>query len=107
MELIKVMPPLSETKTEEVWVNHELMDEVTISSKPDIAKYKKKGYAFSHSVETPCEDRRFAVEAGWKCKVTNDINDFDWDIDYQYYIERTWKLVDFTDGDENVEESDN
>jgi len=107
MELIKVMPPLSETKTDEVWVNHELMDEVTISSKPDIAKYKNKGYTFSHSVETPCEDRRFSVEAGWKCKVTNDINDFDWDIDYQYYIERTWKLVDFTDGDENVEESDN
>lgn len=107
MELIKVMPPLSETKTEEVWVNHELMDEVTICSKPDIAKYKKKGYTFSHTVESPCEDRRFAVEAGWKCKVTNDISNFDWDIDYQYYIERTWKLIDFTDGDENVEESDN
>jgi hypothetical protein len=97
MELVKVMPPLTETKEEQVWVNHSEMDEVTISSKTDIAKYQKKGYMFSHIVDTPCEERRFAVESGWKCKVCNDIKLFDWDIDYRYYIERTWKLIEFAD----------
>lgn len=106
MELVKVMPPVTPTKEEQVWVNNQLMDEVVISSKTDIAKYQKKGYTFSHTIETPCEDRRFAVEAGWKCKVCNDINDFSWDIDYQYYIERTWKLIDFADEDSVSEESD-
>lgn len=101
MDLVKVMPPLSEFKEEQVWVSHELMDEVTISSKTDIAKYEKKGYTLSHTVNTPCADRRFEIEANWKCKVTNDIKQFDWDIDYQYYVERTWKLINFIDeGDE-------
>jgi hypothetical protein len=101
--LVKVMPPLTDTKEEQVWVNHELMDSVTISSKVDIAKYEKKGYTLSHLVNTPCEDRRFEIEAGWNVKVTNDIKDFDWDIDYRYYIERTWKLIDFTDDEDSVE----
>lgn len=106
MDLVKVMPPLTETKTEEVWVNHELMDEVVISAKTDIAKYKKKGYTISHTVETPCEDRRFMVESNWKCKVCNDISEFQWDIDYDYYIERTWKLIEFADGEESLEETE-
>jgi hypothetical protein len=104
MELVKVMPPINETKEEEVWVNHSEMDEVIISSKTDIAKYQKKGYVFSHTVGTPCEERRFAVESGWKCKVCNDIKLFDWDIDYRYYIERTWKLIDFADENEVIDE---
>lgn len=107
MGMVKVMPPTTPTKTEQVWVNHELMDEVIISSKTDISKYEKKGYVLSHEVETPCEDRRFSIESGWKVKVTNDIKDFRWDIDYQYYIERTWKLIDFADDtDMEKEESD-
>jgi hypothetical protein len=77
------------------------MEEVVISSKTDLAKYEKKGFVFSHLVQTPCENRRFSVEAGWKVKVTNDISNFVWDVDYQYYVERTWKLIDFAD-----EESD-
>jgi hypothetical protein len=79
------------------------MDEVIISSKTDLAKYEKKGYTFSHTVNTPCEDRRFFIEAGWKCKVVNDINDFVWDVDYQYYVDRAWKLINFAE-EEDVEE---
>ena len=103
MDLIKVMPPLEPFKEEQVWVNHENMDEVTISSKTDIAKYEKKGYTLSHTVKTPSLDRRFEIEAGWKCKVTNDIDQFTWDVDYQYYVERTWKLINFVDdGDDEI-----
>lgn len=96
-EMVKVMPPVTETKEEQVWVNDELLDEVIISTKTDINKYSKKGYTFSHTVDTPCPDRRLSIESGWKVKVTNDINDFDWDIDYDYYIEKTWKLIDFAE----------
>ncbi len=103
-DLVKVMPPLSEFKEEQVWVNHQTMDEVTISSKTDIAKYEKKGYTFSHTVNTPSADRRFFIEAGWKCKVVNDISHFNWDIDYDYYVERAWKLIQFAD--ENSEDVD-
>lgn len=106
MEMVKVMPPTTPTKTEQVWVNHQTMEEVIISSKTDIAKYEKKGFIFSHEVETPCEDRRFVIESGWKVKVTNDIKDFDWDIDYQYYIEKTWKLIEFADEDGDITSSE-
>jgi hypothetical protein len=100
-ELVKVMPPLTPTKTEQVWVNNQLMDSVTISSKSYLTRYEKKGYVFEKFVETVCPERRLAIEAGWKCKVTNDMSAFDWDIDYKYYIDRTWKLVNFADGEES------
>jgi hypothetical protein len=107
MEMVKVMPPIDEFKEEQIWTNHELMDSVTISKKPDITRYQKKGYVFEKMVQTPCEDRRLSIEAGWKCKVTNNIKDFDWDINYQYYIERTWKLIDFAEVEEQEEDSEN
>lgn len=93
--LVKLMPPLEEVKVEQVWVNDQTLEQVTITSKTDIAKYTKKGYAFSHNVESPSPERRLEIEAGWKCKVTNDMDNFAWDIDYNYYIERVWKLVHF------------
>jgi hypothetical protein len=105
-DLVKVMPPLAEFKEEQVWVDHLTMDEVVISSKTDIAKYEKKGYTFSHTVNTPCEDRRFFIEAGWKCKVVNDINHFEWDVDYDYYVERAWKLIQFADENSSEETVD-
>jgi hypothetical protein len=102
-ELVKVMPPLTPTKTEQIWVNNSLMDTVTISSKTDVSKYEKKGYVFDKFIETECPDRRLSIESGWKCKVTNDMKDFDWDIDYQYYIERVWKLVNFANDEDSDE----
>jgi hypothetical protein len=98
--LVKVMPPLTEFKEEQVWVDHSTMTEVVISSKTDIDKYQKKGYVFSHMVKTPSPDRRLFIEEGWKCKVTNDITKFEWDINYDYYVQRAWKLINFIDEDD-------
>lgn len=105
MDLVKVMPPTNPTKTEELWVNHETMEEVVISSKTDIAKYSKKGFVFNKNVETECHERRFNVESGVKCKVTNDMDDFAWDVNYNYYIQRTWKLIDFMEEGEELDDS--
>jgi hypothetical protein len=105
-DLVKVMPPLAEFKEEQVWVDHLTMDEVVISSKTDIAKYEKKGYTLSHTVNTPCEDRRFFIEKDWKCKVVNDIDLFEWDVDYDYYVQRAWKLINFADENSDEESVD-
>jgi hypothetical protein len=96
-EMIKVMPPLEPTKIEQVWENVELMDEVVISSKSDISKYNKKGYTYLRDIVIDCPPRRFNIESGWKVKVTNDINNFEWDINYDYYVQRTWKLIQFAE----------
>lgn len=106
MEMVKVMPPLELTKTEQVWENVELMDEVIISAKSDIARYSKNGYSYVKDIQTKSPDRRFNIEAGWKVKVTNDIDNFDWDIDYDYYIQRTWKLIQFAEEGDIVAVSD-
>jgi hypothetical protein len=105
-DLVKVMPPLQEFVEEQVWVNDETMEEVVISSKTDIAKYSKKGYTYSHSVQTKSDDRRFFIEAGWKCKVANDMDSFAWDVDYNYYVERTWKLINFAEDDDSSVDSE-
>jgi hypothetical protein len=95
MPMVKVMPPVEKTKTEQIWQNYDTLEEVVISTKTDINKYEKKGFKFIKYIETECPDRRFNIEDGWKVKVTNDITNFDWDINYDYYIERTWKLISF------------
>lgn len=40
------------------------------------------------------EDRRNGICVGRKVKICNNIVDFDWDIDYDYYIEQANKLLD-------------
>lgn len=93
--MVKVMPPVTPTKTEKLYLDNVSGDEVVISTKTDINKYVKKGYEYVRDVETRCPDRRLGIEKGWNVKVTNDIKNFDWDINYDYYIERTWKLIQF------------
>jgi hypothetical protein len=38
-------------------------------------------------------DRRLSVESGWAMKVCNNIKDFSYDIDYDYYVEAAKKLL--------------
>jgi hypothetical protein len=38
--------------------------------------------------------------------VVNDINDFVWDVDYDYYVERAWKLINFADENSSQEDVD-
>lgn len=104
--LIKVMPPLKETQEVQVWVNDETLEEVRILSPKEAKAYEKKGFRLSHVTEEACPERRFEIEANWKCKVTNDMDNFAWDIDYQYYIEKVWKLVHFADGDDDENTTD-
>lgn len=39
------------------------------------------------------EDRRLSIESGLKVKTCNNINDFYWDVDYDYYIDQANKLL--------------
>lgn len=38
------------------------------------------------------EERSISIEKGWKTKICNNINDFDWDINYDYYIQKVEDL---------------
>lgn len=39
------------------------------------------------------EERRLSLESGWLVKVCNNMSDFDWDINYDYYIQEAKKLL--------------
>lgn len=39
------------------------------------------------------EERRLSIDKDWNVKTCNNINDFNWDIDYDYYIEAAKKLI--------------
>ena len=39
------------------------------------------------------EDRRFEIDADWTVKTCNNMKDFMWDIDYEYYVIEAEKLV--------------
>lgn len=40
------------------------------------------------------EERRMGIDVGWKVKTCNNVKSFEWDIDYDYYIQEAKKLVD-------------
>lgn len=44
-------------------------------------------------LEGKTEDRRMAIESNWKVKPCNNMKDFNWDIDYDYYIQEVEKLL--------------
>lgn len=44
-------------------------------------------------LEGETEDRRMGIETEWSVKACNNIKDFRWDIDYEYYISEAEKLV--------------
>lgn len=39
-------------------------------------------------------ERRLSIDKEWNVKTCNDINDFNWDINYDYYISEAKKLID-------------
>lgn len=39
-------------------------------------------------------DRRLGIDTEWKVKTCNDIDSFDWDLNYDYYISAAQKLID-------------
>lgn len=44
-------------------------------------------------LEGSTEFRRIGIDTDWNVKVCNNIVDFDWDVDYDYYITEAKKLV--------------
>ena len=38
-------------------------------------------------------DRRLGIEVGWKVKTCNNMQDFDGDINFEYYVDEATKLV--------------
>lgn len=49
----------------------------------------------------PEKERYIGIDRKWLVKVCNDIEEFSWDIDYEYYIEEAEKLVESLMGPEN------
>lgn len=47
-------------------------------------------------VKNKTEDRRIGICVGETVKICNDIDDFKWDIDYDYYIKEALKLTDLS-----------
>lgn len=92
--LIKVMSPtpaqIKRWKNEEHYYHedHNKHVVVTRGKKPPSGKFKL-GVAPS---ELP-PDRRIGIESGLLVKDCSDMNDFDGDIDYDYYINETRKIV--------------
>lgn len=44
-------------------------------------------------LEGSTEERRIGIDTEWNVKTCNNISEFKWDIDYQYYIQEAKKLI--------------
>ena len=56
----------------------------------------KEGYELTKimpALEEGGEERRIGIQTGWKVKPCNDIKNYDGDINYEFYIKETEKLV--------------
>lgn len=45
-------------------------------------------------LEGETEERRIGIDTDWNVKTCNNISEFSWDINYDYYIEEARKLID-------------
>ena len=45
-------------------------------------------------LEGETEERRIGIDTDWFVKTCNNINDFKWDVDYDYYLSEAKKLID-------------
>lgn len=48
------------------------------------------------------DERRLGIDTTYKVKTCNNINDFDWNLNYNYYLAETQKLIDMV-----LQESEN
>ena len=44
-------------------------------------------------LDSKTDFRRIGIDVEWNVAVCNNIDDFKWDVDYNYYIEEAKKLV--------------
>lgn len=98
--LIKVMPPVHDELEMESY-KLETGEIVNTNRKVDIDKYTRwaeKGkceYLGKQIVKQ--DDRRIGINTGWLVKTCNNLDDYDGDINYDYYIAETMKLCSFSD----------
>lgn len=90
VELVKIMPPIEgKNKIETTWRNPDTGEEIVKTTKPT-----RKGFTeIVKQVELPPEERRIGIQSGQKVVTCNDIKKFKDDIDYSYYIQEAYKLV--------------
>lgn len=75
-----------------------VMDDGTEVQQQNICRYYPcktggKLVKFMPGLEEGTEDRKFEIDADWKVKTCNNMKDFMWDIDYEYYVIEAEKLV--------------
>lgn len=88
--LVKIMPPLDKVIIETTYKNPDTGEKLITTKKPT-----RKGFTEVVSTkELPPEKRRTNLNSQEKVKICNNIKDFDGDINYEYYINESKKLVD-------------
>lgn len=100
-ELVKVMPPVEDTRVVKIYQDEEGVEYKAYNS-TDIKKYEKipktsrgKRYTFIKDIIEDCPERRIGINTGWKVTPCNNIDDYNGDINYQYYIDEAKKLINF------------
>jgi hypothetical protein len=92
--LTKIMPPLDKDVYGIGLKNPETGEEIVCKNKTEENRAKKQGFTESvGDILLPKEERRISINTGWRVKTCNDIKSFDWDIDYNYYVQEAEKLV--------------
>lgn len=97
VDLIKIMPPLAGGKTVKQW--RDLKKDVIVETDTDTKHRAMEARVVKGSVEyigeefRPNEERRQFIEANYKVKLCNNIKQYDGDINYDYYIEQTNRLI--------------
>jgi hypothetical protein len=94
-KLMKIMPALDKPgKIATVWQNEQGEETLTYKDS-EVKKANKLGFTINKGQrEIPLGERPQEIEAGWKVTICNKLKDFSGNINYDYYISETRKLVD-------------
>lgn len=91
-QLIKVMPPVVESKMLRYY-NDDEGNEYFPKNKTEEKKYEKLGYKFMGEKSVKQPPRRIGIDTNWNVVPCNNIKNFNNDINYDYYIQSANKLI--------------
>lgn len=98
--MVKIMPPASDEKkiTKVFLDNKKGVDvEYVADTKAKLDRALTKNLPLVREIAEDPQERRIGIQTGWLVKTCNNMKDFDGDINFNYYISESKKLVEFND----------
>jgi len=92
-KMVKVMPPIASKAKVATFYENEAGDVIRAVTPAEHRRAEKKGYVAKRTEDVPAEERRLGIHPDRLVSVCNNIRNFRWNIDYDFYFQMAQKLL--------------